>query len=105
MTRRGKFDDFVITLFTAWKPTVRLAAKAVFSRRATSALDRSVGRALDQRPSQIGLDAWIVAFETLLDLDDPEVWSAIDGASQKLEREQAGLDKRTRTNVAVRRKR
>lgn len=105
VAQRARFDDFVVSMFTAWKPTVTQAARAAFPRAVAAVLDRSMGRALDQRPSQIGLDAWIAAFETLRALDDPRVWSAIDGASQKLEREQAGLEKRSRTNLAVRRNR
>ncbi len=102
LAHRQRFDDFVVTMFTAWKPTVRQAAKAAFPVDVVADLDRSMGRALDQRPSQIGLEAWIAAFQTLLDLDDPRVWRAIDGAATKLERQQASLAKRHRTNAAVR---
>ncbi len=104
LAHRQRFDDFVVTMFTAWKSTVRQAAKAAFSREAASELDRSVGRALDQRPSAIGLETWITAFDTLLGLDDPYVWEAIAGASERLEREQAGLAKRSRTSVSTSRR-
>ncbi len=99
--QRERFDDFVVTLFTAWKPTVRQAAQGTFPTDVVKRLDRAVGRALDQRPSQIGLNAWIDAFGALADLDDPRAWRAIDGASEKLEREQSGLTKRSRTSVAA----
>ncbi|MDQ3656565.1 MAG: rRNA adenine N(6)-methyltransferase family protein [Chloroflexota bacterium] len=98
---RPRFDDFVVSLFTAWKSTARQAAKAAFPGDVVAVLDRSVGQALDRRPSQIDLDAWIDAFEVLVELDDPRVWKAIRGASEKLEREQAGVAKRRRTSVAT----
>lgn len=99
---RQRFDDFVVSLFTAWKSTARQAAKAAFPGDLMAVLDRSVGQALDRRPSQIHLDAWIDAFQVLVELDDPRAWRAIAGASEKLEREQEGLAKRRRTSVAVR---
>ncbi len=105
VAQRGRFDDFVVSMFTAWKSTAKQAAKAAFRGEVVAALDRSVGRALDQRPSAIGLEAWITAFDTLIDLDDPRVWGVIAGASDRLEREQAGLEKRSRTNVAANRDR
>jgi len=98
---RQRFDDFVVTLFTAWKSTARQAAKAAFPGDVVAVLDRSVGLALDRRPSQIDIDTWFAAFQTLVDLDDPRVWRAIAGASENLEREQAGLTKRRRTSVAT----
>ncbi len=100
--RRG-FDDFVVTMFTAWKSTVRQAAKTAFPGEVVAVLDRSMGRELDQRPSEIGLETWVAAFQTLVDLDDPRMWRAIAGASEKLEREQAGLAKQRRTSVAANR--
>lgn len=102
-SQRSMYQDFVVTMFTAWKATVRQAAKAAFPADVVAALDRSVGRALDQRPSAVGLETWIAAFQALLDLDDPRVWRAIAGASEKLEREQAGLAKPRRTSVAANR--
>lgn len=102
---RPRFDDFVVSLFTAWKPTVIQAVRAVFPKDVTAALERSVGHPLGRRPSEIELETWITAFDTLLDLDDPRVWQAIGGASQKLEREQAGLTKRHRTSVVTNRDR
>jgi len=98
---RQRFDDFVVTMFTAWKSTARQAAKAAFPGDVVAALDRSMGRVLDQRPSDVGLETWIDAFEVLGELDDSRVWKAIAGASEKLEREQAGLTKRRRTSVAT----
>ncbi|MEJ7902404.1 MAG: rRNA adenine N-6-methyltransferase family protein, partial [Thermomicrobiales bacterium] len=100
--QRSRYEDFVVAMFTAWKPTVRQAAKAAFPRDVVAVLDHSLGRDLDQRPSEIGLATWIVAFQTLVDLDDPRVWRAIAGAAAKLEREQAGLAKRSRTDIPVR---
>jgi len=102
---RPRFDDFLISLFTAWKSMARQAAKAAFPEDVVAALDRSVGQALDRRPSQIGLNAWIDAFEVLVKLDDPRVWQAITGASEALEREQAGLAKRHRTTAVTSRDR
>lgn len=102
-SQRTMYQDFVVTMFTAWKATVRQAAKAVFPGDVVAVLDRSVGRALDQRPSAVGLDIWIAAFQTLLDLDNPRVWRAIGGASERLEQEQAGLARRSRTNVQANR--
>lgn len=102
---RQRFNDVVVTLFTAWKATVRQAAKVAFPGDVVTMLDRSVGRGLDQRPSQVDLPTWIAAFQALAELDDPRVWNAIAGASERLEREQAGLAKRHRTSVAAHRDR
>ncbi len=101
--QRLAYLDFVVTMFTAWKATVRQAAKAVFPADVVAVLDRSLGGALDQRPSAVGAETWIAAFQMLVDLDDPSAWRAIAGASEKLEREQAGLAKRRRTSVATNR--
>ncbi|MDQ3443837.1 MAG: rRNA adenine N(6)-methyltransferase family protein [Chloroflexota bacterium] len=103
--QRRRFDDFVVSLFTAWKSTVWQAAQAALPGDIVAILDRSIGRGLDQRPSQVDLDTWLSAFQRLVDLDDPRVWKSIGGASEKLEREQAGLTKRHRTSVVTNRDR
>lgn len=102
LDERSRYEDFVVALFTAWKPTVREAARVMFPRAVAATLERSVGEALSQRPSEVNLDAWIAAFTALLELDEPRAWKAIDGAVAKLEREQAGLAKPRRTSAAVR---
>lgn len=100
--QRAKYLDFLVSMFTAWKATVREAAQATFPKSVCAALERSLGRGLDQRPSEIVLETWIVAFQVLLELDDPRAWKAIAGACEALEREQANLTKRRRTSVAPR---
>jgi 23S rRNA (adenine-N6)-dimethyltransferase len=102
---RQWFDDFVVSLFTAWKATVRQAAQSMFPKDVCVALDRSVGRTLDRRPSEVELDAWIAAFEVLVDLDDARAWRAIDGAAARLECRQENLTRRHRTTVVSQRRR
>jgi 23S rRNA (adenine-N6)-dimethyltransferase len=104
-TQRQQFLDFVVSMFTAWKATVRQAARATFPRDVCAALDRTGGRSLDRRPSEIGLDVWIAVFQALIYLDDPRAWMAIAGSSERLEREQANLTKRRRTSVSSRQRR
>jgi len=100
--QRARFEDFVVALFTAWKPTVLQAVRGVFPKGVASVLERSVGRSLDRRPSEVELEGWIAAFAALVKLDDRRAWTAIEGAAARLEEEQAGLARRHRTSVASR---
>lgn len=102
VAQRSLYLDFVASMFTAWKATVRAAAQATFPKGACAALDRSVGGMLDRRPSEVGIEAWIAMFVVLVELDDGRAWKAIAGASERLERQQASLTKRRRTSVASR---
>lgn len=103
--QRSLYLDFMAAMFTAWKATVREAARATFPKRACDALDRSIGGTLDRRPSEVELATWIAAFQVLVDLEDARAWSTISGARKELERQQENLSKRRRTNVAIRRRR
>ncbi len=99
---RQRYLDFVISIFTAWKATVRQAVRAKVPNDVFRSMDRAIGQALDRRPSEIEPDLWITMFSLLVEIDDAHVWKAIDGAQQALQREQSGLSKRHRTSVSAR---
>jgi hypothetical protein len=96
---RERYLDFVTAMFTAWKPTVREAARSLLSPQATQSMEQGLGTSLDCKPSDIDTERWVTAFLTVDALGDNRVWQTIAGAHERLDRQQAGLEKRSRTTV------
>ncbi len=100
---RDRYLDLVVSVFTAWKPTVREALVTLLPRAAMASISREMARVMNQRPSTVANDEWTALFEALRSMPDPAVWKRIDGARSRLNQRDATLRKRTRTPAASRR--
>jgi 23S rRNA (adenine-N6)-dimethyltransferase len=96
----ARFADLVTFAFTAWQPTVRQALALALPRREVSAIERAADIALDRPPSALPFAAWLDLFGAFR-MVMRERGSAIDGARERLERQQAGLRKVHRTRMAA----
>src|SRR5215204_7341153 len=95
------FGDFVAYVFTAWQPTVREALARILPRRLVADLERAAGLSLGCPPSEIPFTAWISVVDTFRTVAGERV-AAVEGAHERLKRQQLQLQKvhRTRTRRA-----
>jgi 23S rRNA (adenine-N6)-dimethyltransferase len=93
------FGDFAAYVFTAWQPTVREALARILPRRLVTDVERAAGVSLACPPSDIPFTAWISlasAFRTVAG----ERVAAVEGAHERLKRQQLHLQKVHRTRVS-----
>jgi 23S rRNA (adenine-N6)-dimethyltransferase len=92
------FGDFAAYVFTAWQPTVREALARILLRRQVADIERAAGVSLACPPSDIPFTAWIALADVFRTVAGERV-AAIEGARERLKRQQLQLRKihRTRT--------
>jgi 23S rRNA (adenine-N6)-dimethyltransferase len=93
------FGDFVAYVFTAWQPTVREALARILPRRLVADIEQTAGVSLACPPSDIPFTAWISladAFRTVAG----ERSVAVEGARERLKRQQLHLQKVHRTRAS-----
>jgi 23S rRNA (adenine-N6)-dimethyltransferase len=92
------FRDFAAYAFTAWQPTVREALARILPRRLVADIERAAGLSLGCPPSEIPFTAWISLVDTFRTVAGERV-AAVEGAHERLKRQQLQLQKvhRTRT--------
>jgi 23S rRNA (adenine-N6)-dimethyltransferase len=92
------FGDFAAYVFTAWQPTVREALARILLRRQVADIERAAGVFLACPPSDIPFTAWIALADAFRAVAGERV-AAIEGARERLKRQQLQLRKihRTRT--------
>jgi 23S rRNA (adenine-N6)-dimethyltransferase len=97
------FGDFAAYAFTAWQPTVREALTRILPRRLVADIERTAGVSLECPPSEIPFTAWISLVEIFRSVAGERV-AAVEGARERLNRQQLHLQKvhRTRTPRAPR---
>jgi 23S rRNA (adenine-N6)-dimethyltransferase len=95
------FRDFAAYVFTAWQPTVREALTRILPRRLVADIERTAGVSLVCPPSDIPFTAWISLVDTFRAVAGERV-AAVEGARERLRRQQLHLQKvhRTRTSRA-----
>jgi 23S rRNA (adenine-N6)-dimethyltransferase len=93
------FGDFAAYVFTAWQPTVREALARILSKRLMTDVERAAGVSLARPPSDIPFPAWICLADAFRTLAGNRV-AAVQGARERLERQQLQLQKRHRTRAS-----
>lgn len=94
---KARFDDFVVGIFSAWAPTVKQALEGKVSRTVIASLGGELQRQLAVRPSRCSP---LVFIELFGELEQRGVSDAFAGSTERLERQQQGLQKDHRTRVA-----
>jgi len=96
---REPYRDLVTALFTAWRPSVSEALKAIAPADVVHALRDEFGSDLSRKPAQLSFELWLPLFERIVELDDDRVWTAVRGSSQRLKEQQSRLQKQHRTPI------
>ncbi len=91
------FRDFVVTLFTAWQPTVRDALAHGVHRRVVAPIEREVGESLARRPIDTPFELWLRLFQVAQHHFGLELERMVSGAEQRLKHQQSQLEKSHRT--------
>jgi 23S rRNA (adenine-N6)-dimethyltransferase len=90
------YRDFVVAIFTAWRPSVRAAvAHAIGPNAAGQLLRRATGT---ERPSQVTFARWLTMFQGFVTMP-PDVTRLVLGAEQRLRAQQRRLTRIHRTRV------
>jgi 23S rRNA (adenine-N6)-dimethyltransferase len=94
------FRDFVVYMFTAWRPTLEFTLKRIFSRQQLSHITKALGIELNATPTSLSLEQWLHLFEYFKIVANKQAWYAILGSEKRLIQHQNGLQKihRTRRN-------
>ncbi len=93
------FGDFVAYAFTAWQRTVREALTRILPRRLVADIERTAGVSLVCPPSDIPFTAWISLVDTFRAVAGERV-AAVEGARERLRRQQLHLQKVHRTRAS-----
>lgn len=93
-----RYRDFVAAVFTAWQPTVGQAVAHLLDQRAPAWITEETELDLDRPPTALPFEEWLALFAAVRTLDDG-AWRKIDGAEERLRRQQAGVQKVHRTRV------
>lgn len=96
---RQRFRDFVVYLFTTWRPDSGSALKQVFSRQRLRHLCGDLGVAVDAlpTPTSIPFEHWLQLYEDFKATGDARALRRIAGSEERLLRQQQRLQKVHRT--------
>ncbi len=97
--RRERYEAFVTAAFGAWQPSVGAALHRLLPSRAAAEVALALPGSMRKRPAEVLPVEWVAMFSLLADRDDSKVWTAIERATRKQERIQAGSEKRHRTSA------
>lgn len=92
------FGDLAAFAFSAWRPTVADALATILPKRRVRELTRVSGVSLDHPPGDLPFTAWIALTGAFREVAGDRC-AAVQGARQRLARQQAGLEKIHRTRV------
>lgn len=90
------FGDFVTYLFSAWRPTVRESVSRLVPKRQVVRIEREAGASLDVPPSALPFPAWLALAHAFRDVAGSRA-TAVQGARQRLDQQQANMKKEHRT--------
>ncbi len=96
-TERQCFRDFVVHVFTAWRPTLKSTLKSIFTRQQLKDMKRVLGIDLDGTPTSLSFEQWLHLFEYFKVVDNKGAMQVIVGSEKRLIQQQNGLQKRRRT--------
>lgn len=97
------FRDLVTAVFTAWRPTVGEALRALLSPRTAARIERRVGHDLHQPPAALPFAAWLEVAAALDGAANERYRQAIAGAEARLRHQQATLTKAHRSRSVTHR--
>ena len=86
------FGDFTAYVFSAWQPTVRAALLLLLPKPDVADIERSTGSSLDRPPSALPFPSWLRLVAAFRASAGPRI-VAVQGARDRLQRQQAGLRK------------
>lgn len=95
----GLYGDLVTFVFTAWKPTTCEALATFMPKRHVARIEREIGFSLAVPPGGLPFHAWPALTRAVREGAGDRVM-VVKGARERLERQQAGLEKRHRTRAA-----
>ncbi len=91
------FRDFVVYLFTAWKPSACATLKGILGPRQRQELSRRSGCQIDIPPTAVSFEQWLALFAAFSAVAHAPAWHAIRGSEARLQEQQARLHKVHRT--------
>jgi 16S rRNA A1518/A1519 N6-dimethyltransferase RsmA/KsgA/DIM1 with predicted DNA glycosylase/AP lyase activity len=95
---RTFFEDFTTYVFTAWQPTVRVTLARILPRQTVARIERTAGVSLERPPSAIPFAEWVSLTDTFRSVAGERV-ASVRGARDRLERQQADLQRVHRTRA------
>lgn len=95
------FRDFVVYVFTAWRPTVGDILKDIFTGRQLKHLRRESGIDLSATPTMISSEQWFHMFAYLKEVGNERAMLAIAGSEKRLMQQQKRLQKIHRTRFVT----
>jgi hypothetical protein len=99
---RERYRQLVEAVFSAWQPTLEQALRALLPGDVAVRLRKRFGGTLRVRPSRSEVATWCALYRALAEIDDPRAWTAFAGASERLRRQQAHLERPHRTRAQAR---
>ncbi|MGH2618016.1 MAG: 23S ribosomal RNA methyltransferase Erm [Thermomicrobiales bacterium] len=96
------YGDVVTYAFTAWQPTVREALTQILPKSQVAEIERTADVSLACPPSEAPFATWLAMFAPFREVAGARA-KHVRGARDRLQRQQAGLEKahRTRTRSAA----
>jgi 16S rRNA A1518/A1519 N6-dimethyltransferase RsmA/KsgA/DIM1 with predicted DNA glycosylase/AP lyase activity len=94
---RQCFRDFVVHIFTDWKPTLKPTLKSIFTRQQLKDMNRALGIDLDGTPTSLSFEQWLNLFQYSKVVGNKGAMQVIVGSEKRLIQQQNGLQKRRRT--------
>lgn len=98
--RADSFRDFVVYLFSSWKPTVRAGLHLFLGRRTVRHIEQRVRHNLNQPPTHLQFHQWLDLFSAFQALGDERAARIVVGAEARLRQQQSSLSKEHRTRIA-----
>lgn len=102
LVRRGDrqcFRDFVVYLFTAWRPSISSTLNDLFTVRQLRHIQGNLGIDLDTSPTSFPFEYWLQLFEYFQTIRDDRALRIIAGSEDRLLQQQQRLQKSHRTRV------
>ena len=96
-TERQCFRDFIVYIFTTWRPTLKSTLKSIFTRHQLKDMQRALDTDLDGTPTSLSFEQWLNLFEYFNVAGNKQVMRVISGSEKRLIQQQNGLQKRHRT--------
>jgi 23S rRNA (adenine-N6)-dimethyltransferase len=94
---RQCFRDFVVHLFTAWRPTLASALTRIFTGQQRKQLQQEIGFDLDVLPTAIAFEHWLAVFAYFKTVKNERSMREISGSEHVLIQQQRRLQKNHRT--------
>lgn len=97
---KESYQDFIVFAFNATKPNLNKGLHRIFTYNQFKRLAKDLGFSIDVKPSELDLRQWIGLFSYYSSGVAKEKKQLILGAYSKLKRQQSGLEKVHRTEIA-----